>query len=134
RQRSDMAFHRWISAALAADAVPVFGDGTSQRDYTYVGDVVAAILASVELPSGTVANVAGGNVASINDVLGFIGDILGKSVAVERLPMPPGDPARTGGDTALLRAAGWKPRWALRDGVAAEIEWLQQLLLKETAP
>lgn len=126
RQRSDMAFHRWITAALADEELPLYGDGTATRDFTYVGDAVQATIASLEAPPGTVCNVAGGTVTSIKEAVDLIGAILGTDPRVVYRPPVAGDAHRTSGDTRLLRSlTGWEPRWTLEEGIRAQVEWLR---------
>src|SRR3954453_19640896 len=73
RQRPDMAFHRFIRAAATGEPLRIFGDGRQTRDFTYVGDIVAATLAAADrgVP-GEVYNVAGGSRVSVLDVLGML--------------------------------------------------------------
>lgn len=127
RQRSDMAFHRWISAAMEGRPLPLYGDGTAVRDFTYVADVVDATMAAAEVVDGCQAfNVAGGSPASIQEVLALISELLSTRFEIEQQPRAKGDPDRTGGDTSRISAEyGWRPNTALRDGIAAQIEWMR---------
>ena len=126
RQRPDMALHRMIEAALGKTSFPLYGDGSSVRDFTYVADVAEACLltASTDLETGTVLNVAGGSMASIADLLETVGSILGEPVPVERRRAQVGEVASTCGATdRALAAVGWKPVTPLHDGVRAQVEW-----------
>ncbi len=128
RQRSDMAFTIWLTRALRSQALPIFGDGSSVRDFTYVSDDVNATLASAACPIAghEIFNVAGGSPATVNEVVDMIEELLGHSVVRDHTARAKGDPSRTGGDTARLeQATGWKPEWTLRDGLAAQLEWLR---------
>jgi len=128
RQRPDMAFTRFLKAAAAGDAIRVFGDGTQIRDFTYVGDIVAALVAAVDA-EGTlppVMNLSGGSSVSVNDVLEVIEDVSGRSIEVRYEPSVRGDVFRTGGSSDLARRAiGWTPRMSLRDGLARQWEWIR---------
>ncbi|MGI8777107.1 MAG: NAD-dependent epimerase/dehydratase family protein [Acidimicrobiales bacterium] len=134
RQRPDMATYRLIEAALGPDegsdgpaqAFPLYGDGTQVRDFTYVGDVVAANLAAARahVAAGTVINVAGGSSCTLAQLVDLVGGLVGRDVPLGRRPAQPGDVARTGG--SIDRAAdllGWKPQVDLRAGVARQVEW-----------
>lgn len=128
RQRSDMAFTRWIRAGLRDTPLPIYGDGTAIRDFTFVEDVVdATIAASSMTASGHhILNVAGGSPATVNEVLGIISDLLNIPVRFDNLPTAKGDPDRTGGSTdRLVAMTGWEAKWTLVDGLAAQIEWLR---------
>lgn len=126
RQRPDMGFHRFLAAALRGDAVPLFGDGEQVRDFTYVGDIVAANLAAgrADTPPGTVVNIAGGGAVTVNALLAMLGEILDTQLAIERLPEQPGDVRATGGTIELAgRLLGWAPAVDLRTGLQAQADW-----------
>ena len=128
RQRSDMAFTIWMTRALRSQALPIFGDGNAVRDFTFVSDVVNATIAAAtcQVSGHEVFNVAGGSPATVNEVVEMIEELLGESVVRNHTERAKGDPRRTGGDTERLeRATGWKPEWTLRDGLAAQLEWLR---------
>src|SRR5262245_5028505 len=119
-----MGFARFLAAALAGSALPVFGDGRQIRDFTYVGDVVAATLAAADaqVAPGTVLNVAGGSEISVLGLVERLSSLLGRTLAVEHQPEQPGDVRRTGG--AIDRARdllGWAPATSLADGLRAQI-------------
>ncbi len=126
RQRPDMGMHRFIDAALSGRPLPLFGDGEQVRDFTFVGDVVAANLAAAtaDLEPGTVLNVAGGGSVTVNELFAMLGRIAGRDLAVERLPEQAGDVRATGG--AIDRAATllqWAPTVPVPDGLAAQYAW-----------
>jgi UDP-glucose 4-epimerase len=123
RQRPDMAFNRFISAALAGEELEVFGDGLQSRDFTYVDDVVAATMAAAEGGEpGSVYNVSGGSQATVLDVLKILERLLGRPVRVTHLGSVPGDARHTGGDTARARRdLGYAPTVDLEDGIARQL-------------
>ncbi len=129
-QRPDMAFHRFIRAALTGGVVEVFGDGEQTRDVTFVDDAVDATIAaaSVEALAGPV-NVGGGAQVAVNEVLDAIERLTGRELRVERLEAAPGDVRHTSADLARARAVlGYEPRVGLEDGLALEIDWLRRRL------
>ena len=126
RQRPDMAFHRLLEAALSGTSFPLYGDGSAIRDFTFVGDAVAANVAASDrdCEPGTVVNVAGGSSISMSDLLLLAAEVAGRPPSVERLPHEPGDVARTGGTIDRARAVlGWQPSTDLRSGLTAQVEW-----------
>ena len=130
RQRPDMAMHRLLEAGLTGQRFPLFGDGSAVRDFTYVGDVVAANLAAAaaDCPPGTVVNIAGGGSITMAGLLTLAGDLLDGPVSVDPLAAQPGDVQRTGG--SIERAGqilGWEPRTDIRTGLAAQLEWHRSL-------
>jgi nucleoside-diphosphate-sugar epimerase len=98
------------------------------RDFTYVGDIVAANQAAAiaDVAPGEVCNVAGGGEALLSDVIDLVGQIAGTPVAIDQQPASAGDVTRTGG--SIDRAAallGWAPEVSLREGLAAQVAWHQ---------
>lgn len=126
RQRPDMAFHRICRAVLDGTPFPLFGDGSQVRDFTYVGDVVAATVAAAtaEVPNPCVLNVAGGSSTSMKEIFDLVSRLAGRELHIDRRPAQPGDVRRTGGDTTRARSLlGWEPTVTLEDGLAAQLEW-----------
>ncbi|HWM54367.1 MAG TPA: NAD-dependent epimerase/dehydratase family protein [Solirubrobacterales bacterium] len=127
RQRPDMAFHIFCRAALEKRPITVFGDGRQTRDFSYVGDVVAATLAAADRPldEARVFNIGGGTPASIREVLEMIEQLAGHPVEVEYLDKERGDVRDTAADTTLAREhLGFEPGTSLEQGLGAEFEWL----------
>lgn len=130
RQRSDMAFTRWIRFALQGRPLPIYGDGKAIRDFTFVDDVVDATLkaAGSAFTGHRIYNVAGGGPVSVNDVIGFLSDILGRELDVHHTDPARGDPVRTGGDTSLIESElGWHPTTPVQEGLRSQVEWAQGL-------
>ncbi len=126
RQRPDMAFNRFIKAALIGQPITLFGDGEQTRDFTYVSDAVAATIAAGErgVP-GRAYNIGGGSRVSVNQVLEIIGRIAGKPLDVRREAPQKGDMRDTFADTTLARAdLGFAPAVSLEKGLEAEYRWL----------
>lgn len=127
RQRPDMAFTRFLTAVHRGDPIEVYGSGEQVRDFTFVDDVVDAILAASqdEHQGHRVFNVAGGTSVSVNEVLETIATVSGVTPVVERRAAAPGDVTRTGGDTTLIRRElGWSPTTTLVDGLRQQWEWV----------
>lgn len=130
RQRPDMGFHRFIRAALIGEPITLYGDGEQTRDFTFVGDIVAALIAAAERgrPAG-VYNIGGGSRVSINEVLALIQRITGRTLDIRREPAQKGDMRDTFADTSRARAElGFVPSTSLEQGLQAESEWLSALL------
>jgi nucleoside-diphosphate-sugar epimerase len=126
RQRPDMGFHRFISAAIAGEPITLYGDGEQTRDFTFVRDAVSATAAAGDrgVP-GRVYNIGGGSRVSINQALDIIGRVAGRPLDVRREPSQKGDMRDTFADTALARAdLGFIPTVTLEEGIAAEYRWL----------
>jgi UDP-glucuronate 4-epimerase len=129
RQRPDMAFNRFIGAALDGGAIKIFGDGEQVREFTYVGDCVEATYAAASGgESGAVYNIAGGSETTVNAVIDVIGELTGKPPRVEYLEPMPGDARRTGADTSRARAdLGYEPAVDLRDGLTRQVAHAEEV-------
>jgi UDP-glucuronate 4-epimerase len=130
-QRPDMAFNRFIAAALKGEPIVVYGDGEQRRDFTFVDDVVAANLAVsvADLTPGSVFNVAGGTNTSVNEVIALLEEIHGAPIAVDYRPVVAGDVRRTSGTTTrIVEATGWHPTVSLETGLRAEYDWMREVL------
>jgi nucleoside-diphosphate-sugar epimerase len=123
RQRPDMAFARIISALFAGDPFVVYGTGKQSRDFTYVGDAVAATLAVMDDgPAANVYNVGGGSETSLNGAIETCERLAGKKLKVIKEGAARGDVGRTGADTTLIRSElGWTARMSLPEGLAAQL-------------
>jgi nucleoside-diphosphate-sugar epimerase len=129
RQRPDMAIGRLLLAALSGTPVPLYGDGRQRREFTYVGDVVAATVdaAAVE-PGNVVINVGGGQSVPVLGVLDLVREITGHRVPLIRMPEQPGDMATTEADLGRAhQLLGYRPQVGLRDGLVRHAAWLAGL-------
>jgi nucleoside-diphosphate-sugar epimerase len=126
RQRPDMAFHRFLRAALEDESIALYGDGEQTRDFTFVADAVAATIAAGErgVP-GTAYNIGGGSRVSMNEVLRIIERTTGRRLKVRREDAQKGDMRDTYADTSLARRdLGFAPKVPLEEGIQAEYRWL----------
>lgn len=129
RQRSDMAFTKWIRSAFLDEPIRVFGDGKAIRDFTYVDDVVDATMrAAQDRASGhRIYNVAGGSPVDLNEVFEQLSELTQKELDIRHEQPALGDPDRTGGDTTRIEQdLGWRANWALPEGLAAQVDWFQR--------
>jgi nucleoside-diphosphate-sugar epimerase len=121
-----MAMHRLCRSALEGTPFPLYGDGSAERDFTFVEDVVRAFLAAADadVQPGLVCNVAGGEPVRLSSVIDRVGELAGRPVPLDRRDAQPGDVARTGGsiDRAGARL-GWKPTVSLDEGLRAQVAW-----------
>ena len=129
RQRPDMAFHRFIRAALRGEPITLYGDGGQTRDFTFVSDAVAAtIAAGTRGVNGRSYNIGGGSRVSMHDVIRIIERVAGHPLEVNREPAQKGDMRDTYADTTLARQdLAFQPRVSLEEGIEAEYRWLSSL-------
>jgi nucleoside-diphosphate-sugar epimerase len=135
RQRPDMAFHRFIRAALLGQPLSVFGDGGQSRDFTFVEDVVQANLAAMDSDAaGAILNIGGGARVDLHGVLATLERILGRPVARTHGGPMRGDMRHTAADISRARRLiGYEPKWNLERGLERQVAWGRQLLERETA-
>lgn len=128
RQRPDMAFHRFIAAALAGRPITLYGDGGQTRDFTFVADIVAATVAAGDRGRpGAVYNIGGGSRVSMTEIIALIERVTGRPLQVVRESVQKGDMRDTFADTTRARAEiGFAPATSLADGLAAEAAWLAE--------
>ena len=136
RQRPDMAFHRFARALLDGGEIRLFGDGEQSRDFTFISDIVTATVDAALTPraSGHIFNLGGGNRVTVNHVISELEEITGNKAKVNRLEVAKGDVKNTEADTSQARnILGFIPAYDLKRGLAAEVEWVKQMLpvLKE---
>ncbi len=129
RQRPDMAIHRFITALLQDQPIPVFGDGEQTREMTFVADIVQANLLALHAPEGAprVYNIGGGSRSTINGILELLGEIAGTSPRLEYHPPAPGDHRHGAADiTRAQRELGYTPRVPLAQGLQRQFEWQKE--------
>jgi UDP-glucuronate 4-epimerase len=129
RQRPDMAFRRFCEAAVAGTPIEIYGGGRQTRDFTFVGDVVAAAraAAAADEVGGQVYNIGGGARASLAETLELLAGIAGRPLDVRRRERESGDVQDTGADIGRARAElGFAPATSLADGLRAEFEWVRE--------
>jgi UDP-glucose 4-epimerase len=119
RQRQDMAIHKFVKAILNGEEIPVFGDGTQTRDFTFVDDVVEAnILAAKSDSIGEVFNIGGGSRISVNDLIKEIEKIVANKARVEYIEKQKGDVQDTWADICKAEAMiKWKPKVKIEEGL-----------------
>jgi UDP-glucose 4-epimerase len=130
RQRPDMAFHRFIRAALTGAPIQLFGDGGQTRDFTYVGDIVKATRAAGDRGRpGHVYNIGGGSRVSMSEVIATIERVTGRTLDVRRQPAEKGDMRDTFADTTRAREdLAFLPDWTLEAGLKRECEWMGSVI------
>jgi len=129
RQRPDMAFHRFLRAALTGEEVTLYDDGEQTRDFTFISDAVEANVAAAERGrAGGVYNVGGGSEVSLNRVLETITEVAGRAIRLRREPRQKGDVRHTAADCSRARAdLGFTPAVRLEDGLSRQWEWIQEV-------
>jgi nucleoside-diphosphate-sugar epimerase len=125
--RPDMSIFRFIQWIAEGRRLRLYGDGTQKRDFTFVDDIARGTVMALAPLGYEIINLGGDRPASMNDVIGKIEALLGKTADVERLPPAPGDmPATWAKIDKAGRLLGWEPGTALDEGLEACVAWYLQ--------
>ena len=125
RQRPEMAIHKFMRRMHRGESIPMFGDGTTGRDYTYIGDIVNGVLRSIDRIDGyRIYNLGGDEVVLLSRLIEALSEATGIEPRVERLPMQPGDVLVTNADLTRSRAElGYQPETSLEEGLRKMWAW-----------
>jgi UDP-glucuronate 4-epimerase len=125
RNRPDLAIARFTRMIDRGEPVPMFGDGTTRRDYTFVGDIVDGIVRAIDrCRTHHLYNLGHSDPVELRQLIDAIGAALGKAPIVRRLPEQPGDVRQTYADITLAAAElGYAPTTPLAEGLARYVEW-----------
>lgn len=124
-QRPEMAIHKFTDLIARGEPVPLYGDGSTRRDYTYVDDIVDGIVAARDLaPAFEIFNLGGAETTRLGDLVRWLAAELGVEPRVEPLPEQPGDVPITYADvTKAGRLLGYAPKVPIREGLARFVAW-----------
>ena len=127
RNRPDLAIAKFTRLIEAGDPVPMFGDGTTRRDYTYVEDIVDGVVRAIDRCTGYhIYNLGNSSPIELSDLIDAIGEALGKRPIINRLPEQPGDVRQTFADITRASAElGYSPRTPFREGLANFVAWFR---------
>ncbi|MBH5318274.1 NAD-dependent epimerase/dehydratase family protein [Paenibacillus sp. GSMTC-2017] len=131
RQRSDMAFHRFIRQLLLDQPITLYGDGLQSRDFTYVKDCVTATAAVTEAQDviGETINIGGKERSTIIDVIVTLEKLAGKEANISRIGGLKGEPLHTWANIAKAESLlGYQPRVSLEEGLQLEIDYMRRYL------
>jgi UDP-glucuronate 4-epimerase len=128
RQRPDLAIHKFSNLIEQEQPIPVYGDGSMMRDFTYIDDIIDGIIAAMNRCEGfNIYNLGESEPVTVNDLISAIENALGKTAIKEYLPLQPGDVDRTYADiTKAQRELGFNPSIPIPDGLAKFTAWLRQ--------
>jgi UDP-glucuronate 4-epimerase len=125
--RPDMSIFRFIRWIAEEDPVTLYGDGSQERDFTFVDDVAEATLGALRPLGYEIINVGSDRPARLLDVIGTLERLLGQPAQLSRAPSHPADVHATWADIRKARALlGWTPHTSLEDGLAACVRWYRE--------
>jgi UDP-glucuronate 4-epimerase len=128
RQRPDLAIRKFASLISRGEPIPVFGDGTTRRDYTYVDDIIAGVRAAMEYRASMyeVINLGESRTVELRELIALLERELGRAAVIDRRPLQPGDVPQTFADvTKARRLLGYDPQTPIEEGIRRFVEWFK---------
>lgn len=128
RQRPDLAIHKFARLIRDDQPIPVFGDGSMMRDFTYIDDILQGVLASIDKCSGyEIYNLGESSPVRLDNLINEIEKALGKKARINRLPEQPGDVRQTYADVTKAREKlGYQPTTQIQTGLTKFAQWFDQ--------
>lgn len=129
RQRPDLAINKFTRLMLDGKEIPMYGDGSTSRDYTYVDDIVDGICKSCDYVMThnnvfKILNLGSNSPISLKDMIHIIGNTLGVTPNIKQLPMQPGDVDRTYADISKAKELiGYEPKYSFEKGIENFVNW-----------
>lgn len=128
RQRPDLAISKFLRLVADDKPIPMFGDGSTSRDYTYIDDIIDGIVAACEhIPTHgyRIWNLGGSSPVTLREMIRTIGRVVGREPRIDPKPMQPGDVDRTYADVSRSEAElGYGPKVSFEQGVRRQWQWL----------
>lgn len=126
RQRPDLAIHKFARLIREGKPLPVYGDGSMERDYTYIDDILDGVTAGLERCRGyEVINLGESRPVRLDELIIALEGALGRKATIKRVDEQPGDVRRTCADIGKARRLlGYKPKTELKSGLARFVTWL----------
>jgi UDP-glucuronate 4-epimerase len=132
RQRPDLAIHKFAKLITAGKSIPVFGDGTTRRDYTYIDDIVDGVVAAIHYDKSDyeVFNLGESRTVELRELISLLEKELDTHATIDRQPSQPGDVPQTFADIAKARVLlGYNPQTQIEAGLHRFVEWFSPKLV-----
>ena len=129
KQRPDLAINKFTRLMLEDKEIPMFGDGTTSRDYTYIDDIVDGIIRSCNYVENNndvyeILNLGNSSPVSLKEMINIIGQVIGTEPKIKQLPMQPGDVDRTFAYISKAKKLiGYNPKTSFKEGIENFVEW-----------
>jgi UDP-glucuronate 4-epimerase len=120
RQRPDLAIHKFADLISAGKPIPVFGDGSTRRDYTYVDDIIAGVRAAIDYDQSDyeVINLGESRTVELRELISLLEKELDMQATIEHQPLQPGDVPQTFADISKARRLlGYNPQTQIEEGM-----------------
>jgi UDP-glucuronate 4-epimerase len=128
RQRPDLAIHKFARLISEGKPIPVFGDGRTRRDYTYIDDIIAGVRAAIAFDQTNyeVINLGESRTVELKELISLLEKELGQKAIIDSQPLQPGDVPQTFADiTKARRLLGYNPQTQIEDGIGRFVEWFR---------
>ena len=132
RQRPDLAIHKFASLISEGRSIPVFGDGTTRRDYTYVDDIIDGVVAAINYDKSNyeVINLGESRTVELRELIALLEKELDAHAIIDRQPAQPGDVPQTFADISRARKLlGYNPQVQIEDGLRRFVDWFRRDLV-----
>ena len=128
RQRPDLAIHKFTRLIDSGKPIPVFGDGSTARDHTYITDILEGVIACTKNEFGfEIFNLGESQTVKLSELIALIESALGKPAIIDRQPLQPGDVPLTFADISKARARlGYNPRIKAAEGIPLFVDWYRK--------
>jgi UDP-glucuronate 4-epimerase len=128
RQRPEMAIHKFTRLIDRGEKIPIYGDGSSRRDYTYIGDLIDGILGVIRHHKGfEIYNLGESQTTSLKELIRLIEEVFGKKANIETMEFQPGDVSVTYADiTKAKRMLKYQPKVKMKEGIQRFVEWYKE--------
>jgi UDP-glucuronate 4-epimerase len=133
RQRPDLAIHKFAQLISEGKPIPVFGDGTTRRDYTFIDDIIAGVRASIDYvgdPAKSdyeVINLGESRTVELRELISLLEKELDMHAVIDRKPLQPGDVPQTYADISKARALlGYNPQTQIEEGIKRFVAWFRK--------
>ena len=129
RQRPDLAIHKFTRLISEGQPIPIFGDGSTSRDYTYVDDIISGVVGALDLCDRyRIYNLGGSHPVTLTGLIEHIERAVGKKAVIDRQPAQAGDVERTYADVTRARdELGYEPRTPIEQGIRRFVEWYNEV-------
>lgn len=127
-QRPDLAIHKFTKSIIQGKPIQMYGDGSTSRDYTFVGDTVKGIIGAIHYTASDfeIINLGNNYTVSLKELIEAIEEVTGKKAIIEKHPEQPGDVPRTFADVSKAKALlGYDPRTKLKEGLTSFYDWFK---------
>lgn len=132
RQRPDLAIHKFARLISEGKAIPVFGDGSTRRDYTFIDDIIAGVRGAIDYVADhnksdyEVINLGESRTVELRELISLLEQTLGTKAIINRQPLQPGDVPQTYADVSKARRLlGYNPQTQIEEGIGKFVEWFR---------